>query len=97
MIFKGSRYRRAKVAMVNGVPTIVSRRKRWTEKRPDDVFHTVRYGEELDEIAHRIYGTGELWWVIAEANGIADPFEPLEPGRVLRCPSVQTVFEEVLA
>lgn len=83
--------------MVNGVPTIVSRRKRWMERRPDDVFHVVKFGEELDEIAFRLYGSGELWWIIAEANAIADPFEPLEPGTVLRCPSVQTVFEEVLA
>lgn len=97
MILQGSRYQRAKVAIIDGVPTIVSRRKRWTEKRPDDFFHTVRYGEELDEIAYRYYGNGELWWVIAEANGIADPFEPLQPGTVLRCPSVRTVFGEVLA
>lgn len=83
--------------MVDGVPTIVSRRKRWMTQRRDDFFHVVRYGEELDELAHRFYGNGELWWVLAEMNGIADPFEPLPAGMVLRCPSVQTVFEEVLA
>ena len=98
MIFQGSRYQHARVEPVNGVPTIVSRRRPWRQVRPDDIYYTVRHhGEMLDELAHRLYGSGELWWVIADANGIADPLEPLRAGVVLRCPSPETVFGEVLA
>ncbi len=27
-------------------------------------------GERLDHIAHRAYGDGKLWWIIAAASGI---------------------------
>lgn len=30
----------------------------------------VQDGERLDHIAHRFYGDGQLWWVIAAASNI---------------------------
>ena len=30
----------------------------------------VQDGERLDHIAHRFYGDGQLWWIIAAASGI---------------------------
>lgn len=45
-----------------------------------DVYHTVRDNDTLPSIAYRYYGqrtknADELWWVIAEANIINNPFD----------------------
>ncbi len=45
----------------------------------------VREGERLDWIAYREYGNAAHWRHIAEANGIANPFD-LQPGQILRLP-----------
>jgi hypothetical protein len=42
-------------------------------------------GERLDQLAMRYYGDPAPWRVIAEANGLADPFQ-LPAGTVLRIP-----------
>lgn len=97
MIYRGSRYQKAKVELIDGIPTIVSRYRPWTTPRPDDTFHTVAYGERLDQIAYRYYGDAELWWVVADINGILDPLADLPVGKVLRVPNYRTVIEEVLA
>lgn len=47
--------------------------------------HVMILGERLDTLAARYYGDEELWWVIAMANRIADPFA-LTPGTRLRVP-----------
>jgi len=36
-------------------------------------FHTVKWGETLARIAHRYYGQGNLYHLIADANHITDP------------------------
>lgn len=86
-----------RVEVRDGVPVMVGRRLPWRESRPDDRMYVVKAGDTLDSIAHQLLGDGELWWVIADANGIDDLFAPLEPGTVLRVPSRRTVYEEILA
>ena len=49
--------------------------------------YEVSNGEFWDDIAYNVYGTPQLWWVIALINNIVNPFEELEEGdniKVLR-------------
>ncbi|UZW62161.1 putative Ig domain-containing protein [Lysobacter enzymogenes] len=46
-------------------------------------------GETLVMLAQRVYGDGQLWYVIAEANGLGDPNQELAEGLLLTVPSVK--------
>lgn len=63
--------------------------------RPDDRFHTVVDGDRLDLLAHRYLGRADLWWIICDYNDIFFPMK-LEPGSVLRIPSVEHVNMRLL-
>lgn len=41
----------------------------------------------LDLISDHVYGTPELWWVIARVNNIADPFIGPSTAQELRIPT----------
>ena len=58
-----------------------------------DLIYRVSPGEEgrLDLIAYRFYSNPLLWWIIAEANGIINPFS-ISGGDVIRIPSRDSVF-----
>ncbi|MDR1020452.1 MAG: hypothetical protein LBL73_06820 [Synergistaceae bacterium] len=62
-----------------------------------DLFHRVTDDDakRIDLLAWRYYGDCALWWVIAEANGIANPLD-LEASRVLRIPAKETVEMRIL-
>ena len=55
-------------------------------------YHTVSLREEnrLDIIANEEYGDQSLYWIIAMANNIIDPFN-VKQGTVLKIPQVATV------
>lgn len=55
-------------------------------KRTTDKLHTLLEGETLQNIAFRYYGDSGLWYIIADANYILNPFEDLVPGQILRIP-----------
>lgn len=57
-------------------------------------YHQVEIGEEgrLDIIADIHYGDPALYWVIALANNIIDPFIII-PGTVLKIPQFTALFE----
>lgn len=61
--------------------------------RNDDTYHEVILGEEnrLDLISFHYYSTPLLWWVIAEASNIIDPFD-VPVGTILRIPSKQSIY-----
>lgn len=63
----------------------------------NDLYHTVSSGEvgKLDLISYKYYKTTDLWWVIAQANGVINPLR-VEPGTRLRIPSIELVFREVV-
>lgn len=63
--------------------------------RSDDTFHTMVEGDRIDLIAYRYLGSIGLWWVICDYNDIFFPLE-LEPGTVLRVPSLEHVQMHVL-
>lgn len=50
--------------------------------------YTVKDGDTLQSIAHAIYGDSGLWYVLAEANGIQNPFDSkyFYPGQLLNVP-----------
>lgn len=58
--------------------------------RADDWFCTVVTGDRLDVLAHRYFGSTELWWIICDWNSIAFSLE-LKAGTVLRIPSAVDV------
>ncbi len=35
-----------------------------------DIYIVGREGDRLDNLANRYYGDSNLWWIIAQANGI---------------------------
>lgn len=54
---------------------------------PNDIQHTVKEGETLQNIAFRYYGDSGKWYIIAEANKILNPFKELEMGNLIRIPT----------
>lgn len=61
-------------------------------KREDDQFYTVRQGDRVDLIAHRILGEVRYWWIVMHYNNISDPLDlDKYTGRQLRLPSRNTV------
>ncbi len=50
------------------------------------LWHTVEAGDTLQTLAARYYGSPDLWFVIAEANGLTGT-EPLQPGSALLIPT----------
>jgi len=61
---------------------------------PSDTLYTVEGGDlgRPDIISYKHYKTPDLYWVILWVNGIADPFEGLYPGMILRIPTVTRLF-----
>lgn len=61
---------------------------------PSDRIHTVSLEDRgrLDIISFMYYRTSLLWWLIAEANNIYDPFQVIDTGTQLRIPSIDTLY-----
>ncbi len=68
------------------------------EATDGDQFHSMISNERLDLIAYQYYGdqierATELWWVIADANGIMNPLDLRNfVGKELRIPNIQSVL-----
>ena len=69
-----------------GIPEIAD-----FEVLPGDLKHVVTYGDRLDALAHRYYGSVMFDWVIAVANDIRDMTFDLHEGDELRIPSPDNV------
>lgn len=90
MISRSSRYA-ASILYRDGVEEFLGARASLDmSPRPDDRFHTVEEGDRLDLLAARYLGKAELWWVLADWNEIAWPFD-LESGQAIRIPSLATL------
>ena len=59
-----------------------------------DTYHRVQSNEvcRFDILAHKYYKNPLLWWVIAQANDIYNPFEDIPPGTLLRIPCMETLY-----
>jgi len=68
------------------------------EEQPQDVYYTIQASEtrRLDKISYLYYGNYNLWWVIATANSIIDPFADLQVGLIIRIPYLPYIFSKVL-
>lgn len=62
--------------------------------KSSDIYHSVKSNEvnRLDLLAHVYYKNPLLWWVIAQANNIYDPYADIEPGTILRIPDIETLY-----
>lgn len=62
-------------------------------KSPTDTFHIVTMKDEnrLDLISWQYYGNSLLWWIIAEASDIKNPFD-VPRDTVLRIPDKSNIF-----
>ncbi|HRT64762.1 MAG TPA: hypothetical protein P5540_08020 [Candidatus Hydrogenedentes bacterium] len=96
MIGKDSRYATCVLYRDEDGECLGTRQRIDATPRYDDRFHTVTDGERLDIIARRYFGDAKLWWIICDYNDLFLPLD-LDPGTVLRIPSVEHVQMRVLA
>ncbi len=66
---------------------------------PQDKFFEVpkEFEHRLDLVSLEVYGTESLYWVIAYANKMTDPFAQCTVRRKLRIPDRENLFHTVLA
>jgi len=73
----------------NNVPSFV------VTENSTDIYINYSYADRLDNIAGRIYGAPEFYWVILDANGYSAEFE-IEPGEILRIPyPLERVIDDI--
>lgn len=51
-------------------------------------FYQVVQGDTVDSLAYTMFGQGQLWWILADANPEILDWHSLAPGTVLRVPYV---------
>jgi hypothetical protein len=51
-----------------------------------DVFIYPKFGDRLDNLAHKYYGDVSLWWIIAKANNLDEAHIGLEVDKQIRIP-----------
>lgn len=59
-------------------------------KSDKDRYYTTQDNENLSAIAFQAYGDSKLWWIIAKANNVFDPFT-LDAGTTLLIPSLNHI------
>jgi nucleoid-associated protein YgaU len=94
MVFKGSRYSKtpaiAPENAAGSAPEVLAARE--IPALAGVLEYTVLEAERLDQLAYRFYSDAQKYWLILDANpGILNPFELLQPGRVIRIPKNQIV------
>ena len=80
-------YKRFKVYRHPGGDKALYRRGSLVIPFKNDDFHIVKQGETLLDISFTKYNTDKLWWLIADANLIFNPFDELTIGSRLRIPN----------
>ena len=55
--------------------------------KDSDVFIYPKFGDRLDNLAHKYYGDVSLWWIIAKANNLDAAHIGLEVDTQLRIPT----------
>lgn len=78
----------------NGEELLESMDRIRVPRSTEDKFYTVEANHEnrLDLISNEVYGTPRLWWVIAYASNIVDPFDiPIDT--ILRIPPRDTIYK----
>lgn len=58
-----------------------------------DTYVITKYGDRLDNLSYKYYGTTSYWWILARANNIENGKFSLKAGVELRVPSdINKVF-----
>ena len=52
-----------------------------------DIFIYPKFGDRLDNLAHKYYKDTSLWWIIAKANGLDEAHIGLEVDKQIRIPT----------
>ena len=55
--------------------------------RDSDIFIYPKFGDRLDNLAHKYYGDVSLWWIIAKANGLDKAEIGLNVEKQIRIPT----------
>ncbi len=99
MILANSRYRRSKVVAFRKADGTI---RKFLEPRfglgPDDVekgfvIHEYRVGQKLEDISRLYYGRSDLWWFIAEVNGMVNPLD-IQPNARLAIPPSEVALAQ---
>jgi len=71
-------------------------RPRYVEAEVSPTVYTVTGDRQnrLDLISDDYYGTTNLWWLIAWANDILDPFVGITAGRLLTIPKQSEIWNK---
>lgn len=68
------------------------------QKDVTDIIYAVekKYEGRPDQLGYLFYGEANLWWVLAQYNGIVDPIGELVEGKVLFVPLIERVRASML-
>jgi hypothetical protein len=89
-LFFSTKYIDKELVNVNRLESYVIPQIEFTQ---DDIYIYARRGDRLDNLAYLYYNDQSLWWVIAKANNIGKGTWYVEPGSLLRIPSIPDGFE----
>ncbi len=91
-----SRLRFAQLIKLDGVEHWEMPEYPTIEAANDDKRYTVDRNDRIDRLADRFYGSSELWWIIALANGMELLPNDLNANAVIIIPSQNRVFTQIL-
>lgn len=93
---KLSRLRFAELVQIDGHTFFTPTKLPEIAQADDDGFRVVEAQDRIDNLSNTYYGTPDLWWVIARANGLRLLPRDLKPNMRLTIPSRNRVFNEIL-
>lgn len=93
---KVSRLRFAELTTIEGYTFFAPTEMPFIDPAADDIQHTVTSSDRIDLLANTYYGTPDLWWVIARANGIRLLPRDLKLNARLLIPSRIRVFTKII-
>tara|TARA_R100000234_G_C4994229_1_gene177026 strand:- start:1369 stop:1668 length:300 start_codon:yes stop_codon:yes gene_type:complete len=66
--------------------------------KDSDIFVYPKFGDRLDNLAHKYYGDVSLWWIIAKANGLDKAEIGLDVEKQIRIPTdIQPILNKLKA
>ena len=66
--------------------------------KDSDIFIYPKFGDRLDNLAHKYYGDVSLWWIIAKANGLDKAEIGLNVEKQIRIPTdIQPILNKLRA
>ena len=66
--------------------------------KDSDIFIYPKFGDRLDNLAHKYYKDTSLWWIIAKANGLDEAHIGLEVDKQIRIPTdITTILNKLKA